>query len=107
MFKNWILNLDVYGSFEPLNPQVFDIQIARSAAFAKLVNLRMRLRKMIKFWEDYTDESGKLMHKLLAEVELIDFYLNKIEFYFSKKQSESEQENNSHIGDGGKMLEGL
>ena len=65
-FKQWILNLDVYGSFEPLNPQVFDIQIARSAAFTKLVNLRLRLRKMIAFWEENTEESGKIIHKLLA-----------------------------------------
>ena len=43
---------------------------------------------MIEFWEDESEESGKLMHKLLAQVELIDFYLNKIEFYFSKKQHE-------------------
>ena len=88
MFKHWILNLDVYGSFEPLNPQCYDIQMARSAAFTKLVTMRTRLRKMIEFWEDLSEESGKLMHKLLAQVELIDFYLNKIEFYFSKKQHE-------------------
>lgn len=24
-FKHWILNLDVYGSFEPLTPQCYDI----------------------------------------------------------------------------------
>ena len=24
-FKNWIINLDVWGSFEPLNPQCYDI----------------------------------------------------------------------------------
>ena len=88
LFKHWILNLDVYGSFEPLNPQCYDIQMARSAAFTKLVTMRTRLRKMIEFWEDLSEESGKLMHKLMAQVELIDFYLNKIEYYFSKKQHE-------------------
>lgn len=65
-FKHWILNLDVYGSFEPLNPQCYDIQMARSAAFTKLVTMRSRLRKMIEFWEDLSEESGKLMHKLMA-----------------------------------------
>ena len=62
--------------------------MARSAAFTKLVSMRKRLRKMIEFWEELTEDSGRLMHKLLAQVELIDFYLNKIEFYFSKKQHE-------------------
>ena len=43
---------------------------------------------MIAFWEENTEESGKIIHKLLAEIELIDFYLSKIEFYFSKKQGD-------------------
>ena len=65
MFKHWILNLDVYGSFEPLNPQCYDIQMARTAAFTKLVALRKRLRKMIEFWEEAVEESGRLMHSLI------------------------------------------
>ena len=88
MFKYWLLNLDVYGSFEPLTPQCYDIQMARSAAFTKLVQMKRRFRKMIEFWEELTEESGMLMHRLLAQVELIDFYLSKIEYYFSKKQHE-------------------
>ena len=43
---------------------------------------------MIDFWEELTEDAGMLMHKLLQQVELIDFYLNKVEFYFSKKQDE-------------------
>lgn len=84
-FKHWILNLDVYGSFEPLSPQCYDIQMARTAAFTKLTTLRKRLRKMIEFWEDMMEDSGRLMHSVIQQVELIDFYLHKIEFYFSKK----------------------
>ena len=59
--------------------------MARTAAFTKLVTLRKRLIKMIEFWEDTIEESGRLMHTVLQQVELIDFYLHKIEFYFSKK----------------------
>ena len=59
--------------------------MARTAAFTKLVALRKRLRKMIEFWEDSIEESGRLLHSLIQQVELIDFYLHKIEFYFSKK----------------------
>ena len=43
---------------------------------------------MIDFWEELVEDAGMLMHKLLQQVELIDFYLNKVEFYFSKKQNE-------------------
>ena len=64
-FKHWIINLDVYGSFEPLSPQCYDIQMARTASFTKLVALRKRLRKMIEFWEDIVEESGKLMQSLI------------------------------------------
>ena len=59
--------------------------MARTAAFTKLVALRKRLRKMIEFWEDTAEESGRLLLSLIQQVELIDFYLHKIEFYFSKK----------------------
>lgn len=46
---------------------------------------------MVQFWEEYTEEeSGKLMSRLLAQVELIDFYLSKVEFYLGKKQQSAE-----------------
>jgi len=35
-FKNWIINLDVWGSFEPVTASCFDIETARAAAFAKV-----------------------------------------------------------------------
>ena len=33
-FKNWIINLDVWGSFEPVTAHCFDIETARAVAFA-------------------------------------------------------------------------
>lgn len=45
---------------------------------------------MIEFWEDISEESGRLMHSVIQQVELIDFYLHKIEFYFSKKQPDED-----------------
>ena len=45
---------------------------------------------MIDFWEELTEDAGMLMHKLLQQVELIDFYLAKVEFYFSKKTTEDD-----------------
>ena len=61
MFKDWILNFDVYGSFMPLTPEYCDIQMARTASFTKLVALRKRLSNMIEFWQDVSEESGRLM----------------------------------------------
>jgi hypothetical protein len=44
------------------------------------------LRKILVFWEEVAEEQGgKLMSRLLAQVELIDLYLSKIEFYMAKK----------------------
>jgi len=85
-FRAWILNLDIWGSFEPLNPTCYDIQTARAAAFTKLVQMRRRLKGMIEFWDGLSEESGSLIARLLAQIELIDFYLSKIEFYLAKKQ---------------------
>ena len=39
--------------------------MARTASFTKLVALRKRLRKMIEFWEEASEESGRLMHSLI------------------------------------------
>lgn len=50
------------------------------------MQLRKQMRKMIAFWEEYAEEQGgKLMSRLLAQVELVDFYLSKVESYMGKK----------------------
>jgi hypothetical protein len=38
--KNWIINFDIWGSYMPLNAQLFDVQLARTAAFTKLKETR-------------------------------------------------------------------
>ena len=60
------------------------------------------MRKMIEFWEDIAEESGRLMHSLIQQVELIDFYLHKIEFYFSKKQDEDDDQDSNQPGKSGR-----
>lgn len=46
---------------------------------------------MIAFWEEYAEEQGgKLMSRLLAQVELVDFYFSKVESYMGKKQEEGQ-----------------
>ena len=57
---------------------------------------------MVQFWEEYTEEeSGKLMSRLLAQVELIDFYLSKVEFYLGKKQQSAETRDHDENADSG------
>ena len=36
-FRNWMINLDVWGSFYPLNIQCYDIQLTRTSGYTKLV----------------------------------------------------------------------
>lgn len=50
-FVHWVVNFDVWGSFEPLNSQCFEIEVARAASFTKLCQLVLRLEKMCQFWE--------------------------------------------------------
>jgi hypothetical protein len=82
-----MLNLDVWGSFEPIGPQCYDIQMTRAAAHAKLSAMRSRVRTMIDYWDTQVEdsESGLMIKKLIAQIELIDFYLAKIESYLNRK----------------------
>ena len=57
-FRLWMLNLDVWGSFEPIGPQCYDIQMTRAAAYTKLTQIRKRIRGMIDYWEEQAEESG-------------------------------------------------
>lgn len=38
--RNWIINLDVWGSYLPLNVQFYDIQLTRTAAYTKIRDFR-------------------------------------------------------------------
>lgn len=60
------MNMDVWGSFRPLNAQCYDIQLTRAAAFTKLVSMRQKLHKMLIFWEDFAEESGPMIQNLIA-----------------------------------------
>ena len=46
---------------------------------------------MIDYWDSQVDESesGLMIKKLIAQIELIDFYLAKVEAYLKRKQKSS------------------
>ena len=50
--------------------------------------MRQRVRTMIDYWDTQVEdsESGLMIKKLIAQIELIDFYLAKIEGYLGRKQ---------------------
>lgn len=46
----WIRNLEVWGSYEPISSQCYDIELTRAQAYTKLCQLRKRLEVMADFW---------------------------------------------------------
>ena len=42
-FRNWLINLDIWGSFYPLNIQCYDIQLTRTAAYVSLTQYFMTI----------------------------------------------------------------
>ena len=49
-FNDWLINLDVWGSFNPLQSQCYDIEVTRAAAYTKICTLVRRLELMCEFW---------------------------------------------------------
>jgi hypothetical protein len=47
---------------------------------------------MISYWENQAEESdsGLMIKQLIAQIELIDFYLAKIEVYLRRKHNQEE-----------------
>lgn len=70
------MNLEIWGSFTPITPQSYDIQIARALAYTKITKLRGRLGEIIK---ENVNLEGKVLSESLTRVQVIDFYFGKLE----------------------------
>ena len=46
VFKNYMVGLEIWGSFSPLTPKCYDIQLTRTAAYTKLITLRKTLKQI-------------------------------------------------------------
>ena len=43
-FRNWLINLEIWGTFYPLNAQCYDIYLTRISSYAKLVQIRRGIK---------------------------------------------------------------
>jgi len=56
--RNWIINLDIWGSFLPLNAQFYDIQLTRTAAYTKSHDFRLEVKIILSERRDFGFISG-------------------------------------------------
>jgi hypothetical protein len=61
------MNLEIWGSFEPLNSQCYDIELTRAGAYTKIVQLRKRLEIMANFWHSKELGPDERELKVLAD----------------------------------------
>lgn len=82
MFQLFLMNLEVWGSFSPMNPKLFDLQMARTMAYTKLVKVRKQIDELCS---GYAKEKGKIMKEIVMSLNIINFYFQKIEIFLAKK----------------------
>lgn len=93
--RNWIINLDIWGSYLPLNAQFYDIQLTRTAAYTKIHDFRKQIKIILQQRRDFglitgtNTSQGNLMVNLTNQIEVIDYYFSKIEEYMSRKHRNS------------------
>ena len=63
--KNWIINFDIWGSYMPLNAQLFDVQLARTAAYTKLKETRKQVRVMVSQKRITNGLQGNILKNLM------------------------------------------
>ena len=51
-FRYFIMNLEIYGSFIPINDKLFDMQVTRISAYLKVSKIRKGLDLLVKEHED-------------------------------------------------------
>lgn len=89
--RNWVVNFDIWGSYHPLTPQCYDIQLTRTAAYTKVRDFRRQLKCIVQQQRTLVQSGakkgpqGNIMKNFLSQVEAVDFYFSKIEVYFSRK----------------------
>lgn len=56
-FRFFIMNLEIYGSFLPINNNLFDMQVTRISAYLKVSKIRKGLDQLVKEHEDAEGKS--------------------------------------------------
>lgn len=70
-FWNFIVGLEIWGSFSPINPWVIDIQTTRSTAYLKLKWLRKNFQNIL---DEFAEEEGDCFSKMITTLKIIEFY---------------------------------
>jgi hypothetical protein len=85
-FRYFIMNLEIYGSFMPLNDRMHDLQVTRISSYLKVSKARKGLDSLIN---EYEDIEGKVFKDVWLKIRMVSYYLNKIEAFLSRKHKQS------------------
>lgn len=85
-FRYFIMNLEVYGSFLPINDRLFDPQVTRISSYLKVCKVRKGIDGIIY---EYENADGKIMKEVLLKTKMISYYFNKLEAFLSRKHKQS------------------
>ena len=85
-FRVFIMNLEVYGSFFPLNEKLYDPQVTRIASYLKIGKLRKRIDEIVA---DFENCPGKILRDVVVKTKIVSYYFNKLEAFLSRKQQNS------------------
>jgi hypothetical protein len=85
-FRFFIMNLEIYGSFTPLNDRLCDPQVTRISSYLKVGKVRKGLELLVA---DYDNFSGSVFKDVLLKTKMIAYYFNKLEAFLSRKHKQS------------------
>jgi hypothetical protein len=85
-FRYFVMNLEIYGSFMPLNDRMHDLQVTRISSYLKVSKARKGLDSLIN---EYEDIEGKIFKDVWLKARMVSYYLNKIEAFLSRKHKQS------------------
>ena len=85
-FRYFIMNLEVYGSFSPLNDRYYDPQVTRISSYLKISKVRKGLDALINEFEGI---DGKIFKDVWLKTRMASYYFNKIEAFLSRKHRQS------------------
>lgn len=84
--KLWVMNLEIWGSFEPFSSQCFDIELTRAGAYAKICQLKKRLDFLAEFWHARELGADEYQLKDLAnQTSIFASLVGKIEQHLARK----------------------
>jgi len=63
-FRNWIINLDVWGSYNPLSAECYDIQMTRILAYTKIQQIRKQITNLLEQKKPSLEGSGQILQGL-------------------------------------------